>query len=237
LRLMRNSWWLVCLAVLAGCGGDGPTPPTAPGRFGVTSITVTGSDLLLVGASETFTAAGDTRVITAPRWGSDAPGVATVDPATGRVTAVGTGTATIFVDAYGIRGTKLVRTLPNFGGEGVASFECGNRQTSNNQLSLTLTQDREVISGGLKLYDDILFGHVASNDLSGSVSSDGILSFIATAKDPWVGGQGVVRIENVRIGWYFDRVDRMAGTFELVWFYNNSRDFCKLEGGNRVSPR
>ncbi|MGI8619222.1 MAG: Ig-like domain-containing protein, partial [Gemmatimonadaceae bacterium] len=109
---MKN-WWLVCLALAAACGGDGSSTPTVPTVPNVTSITVTGSDLLFVGTSETFTAAGNTGALNAPRWGSDAPTVATVDILTGQVTAVGTGAATIFVDATpGIRGTKLIRTLP-----------------------------------------------------------------------------------------------------------------------------
>ncbi len=95
-----------------GCGSSpaAPTPTTTPG---VTSITVTGEDLLLVGKSQAFGATANTGAPVAVRWGSDAPGVASVSPA-GIVTALGTGTATIFADANGVRGTKLVRTVPDF---------------------------------------------------------------------------------------------------------------------------
>ena len=41
----------------------------------------------------------------------------------GRVTAVCTGTATIFVDAAGIRATKSIRTLPNFSGTWAGMYQ------------------------------------------------------------------------------------------------------------------
>src|SRR4026208_1823691 len=108
-----NRWWLVSLALATGCGGGVSSTPTAPAVPPVTRIAVSGSDLLLIGNSETFTATSESGRLTAlARWQGDAPTVATVESLTGRVTAVGTGTATISVDANGVRGTKLIRTLP-----------------------------------------------------------------------------------------------------------------------------
>ena len=91
---------------------------------------------MLVGNSETFTAAGDAGGLTAPRWGSDAPTVAIVDAGTGRVMAVGTGTATIYVDTDGIRGTKLIRALPNFGGSWYGRYTNIDCQASEDFLRL-----------------------------------------------------------------------------------------------------
>ena len=82
-----------------------------------TSITVNRSDLLFIGQSETFTAVGNGgTVLTTATWATDAPAVVSVEGYTGRITAVRTGTATVFADLDGVRGTKLVRTRPNFAG-------------------------------------------------------------------------------------------------------------------------
>ena len=109
-----------------------------------------------------------------------------MDVLTGQVTAVGTGTATIFVDESGIRGTKVIRTLPDFGGSwrgqirkpavrraATSSDSCATtgtwRSTSGNGGPfLTLTQSRDRISGSYAF---------APFDVSGSVSPQGTLSF------------------------------------------------------------
>jgi hypothetical protein len=224
-----KSWWLVCVALVSACGG-GSSTPTTPSIPHVSRITVTGSDLVLVGDSETFAAAGDTGALTAPRWGSDAPTVATVDPNTGRVTAVGTGTATIFVDADGIRGTKLTRTLPNFGGSWKGGFQetvcevsggfvivhsCNYWDLASGKTTMTLTQNRDRISGSFA------FGPV---EVSGSVSPEGILSFSGTVHDKLTRELQNVRFESTQNG-------QMTGTFDVVW----SSGTTSLSGSLRVS--
>lgn len=211
MKLLRNTACLVYLALVAACGDDGPPAPTAPS---LTSITVTGSDLLLVGNSETFAAAGNTGGLTAPRWGSDAPTVATVDGGSGRVTAVGTGTVTIFVDANGIRGTKLIRTLPNFGGEWSGRYAlincesranrsfCPERSTNDTYaLSMSFTQNRDSVSGSFT-FDG------AEADEYGTVSPDGILSLSGVYT--LFGYLDNVRFESTQPG-------QMTGTFEEFW--------------------
>jgi Bacterial Ig-like domain (group 2) len=106
--------WVLGLALAAACGDGGPSKPTTPS---LTSITVSGSDLLLIGQSEAFMAVDNTgSAVTTPWWVTDAPSIVTVDGPTGRVTAVGVGTATVVATSSGVRGTKTVRTLPNFTG-------------------------------------------------------------------------------------------------------------------------
>src|SRR5262245_28768234 len=111
--------------ISAACGGDGGTP-AAPTPM-VQSVTVaSSSDLIFIGASETFTAtaamsSGGTQSVTGGTWGTDSPSVASVD-STGRVTGVGSGMATIFVDFQGRRGTKLIRGLPNYQGAWSGSY-------------------------------------------------------------------------------------------------------------------
>lgn len=213
--------WLVCLAFAAGCGsGAGVGSPT-PITPSLSSITVTGTDLLLIGTSETFTVAGNTGTLTRPLWGSDAPSVATVDPGTGQVTAVGTGTATIFVDANGIRGTKLIRTLPNFAGSwhglsqetaceasgdfAVLRLCLSPPDYSIDEMRMTLTQNRDSISGGFTL-------SYGSGDVSGSVSPEGTLTFTGTVRDPF---DFKLQLQNVRFEWL--QKGQMTGTFEQVY--------------------
>lgn len=212
MKLLRNSSWLVYLALVTACGDDLPAAPTAPR---LTSITVTGSDLLLVGNSETFIAAGNTGVLAAPRWGSDAPTVATVNADTGQVTVVGIGTATIFVDANGLRGTKLIRALPNFAGGwsgryGVIDCKstarpsfCSERSAKDTYtLSMSFTQNRDPVSGS--------FDFDAAYGVSGTVSPDGILSLTASPGYTLFGHLDKFRFESAQPG-------QLTGTFEEVW--------------------
>jgi hypothetical protein len=64
---------------------------------------------------------GTTRTVSGT-WGTDAPTVATAEATTGRVTAVGSGSVTVFVDYQGHRGTRLIRGLPNFQGAWSGSY-------------------------------------------------------------------------------------------------------------------
>lgn len=206
-----NRWWLVCLALATGCGGGASSTPTAPAVPLVTRITITGSDLLLVGSSETFTAAIESGNVAVPRWSSDAPTVATVD-LSGHVTAVGIGTATISADASGVRGTKLIRTLPNFAGswrggyqetacdaEGEFVHPCDSYwDLASGSARMTLTQDGATVSGSFDIGPYIV---------SGSISPDGILSLTGTLTSTVTRRLQSVRFESPRDG-------EMIGSFE-----------------------
>ena len=122
---MRTRHLLGCaLAITAcACGNDKTAPsPT------VTTIVITSlSDLLFIGTSETFTATatfsdGTTRAITNGVWGTNESQIVNVEPATGRVLAVGSGNATVFVDFEGSRGTRAIRGLPDYQGAWSGSY-------------------------------------------------------------------------------------------------------------------
>jgi len=164
----------------------------------VQSVTVTSSsDLIFIGASETFAAtaamsSGGTQPVSGATWGSDSPSVASVDN-TGRVTGVGSGMATIFVDFQGRRGTKLIRGLPNYQGAWSGSYAitgcsqtgdfaranfCSNFPTNRVfPTNLNLTQDRDRVQGRF------FFGTLGG-DGSGPVQSNGQLLLVGAIQDP-----------------------------------------------------
>jgi hypothetical protein len=231
---------LLGLAVAVACGGS--SPPIAPAPS-LTNITVNGSDLLLIGQSETFTALGNTGApVTTAWWGTDAPTVVTVEGYTGRITAVGTGTATIFADLGGIRGTKTIRTVPDFTGYWSGLYEqTGCEATGDraglrgcpdseydfyiSEMKMRLTQDRDTVSGTFSLGG----GRPETPLVSGRASPDGTLTFTGTAGDSVVN----VELQNVR----FEvprKGEMMTGTFELLYSSSTSirsgtlRVFAKL---------
>src|SRR5687767_9143925 len=116
-----------CSILVLACGGEGGSAPAAPAAT-VQTITVnSSSDLVFLGASETFTATasmsnGGSQAVSGGVWGSDAPSAASVESASGRVTGAASGMATIFVDYQGRRGTKLIRVLPNYQGTWSGSY-------------------------------------------------------------------------------------------------------------------
>ena len=112
--LMRHGVPWVAL-LLGACGGDGGNPvvPTLPTPPTVASVAVTpSSGSLVIGQSLALTATvrsgtGGTLEGRTVTWSSSAPQVATVD-ATGRVTGVGVGSATMAATSEGQQGTATV---------------------------------------------------------------------------------------------------------------------------------
>jgi len=186
-RIFLLSGLLVLFYLMPSC--KSPTSPTPPAT--VQSITVTSnSDLLYIGISETFTATmtmsdGTSKPVTAGVWGGDTPSVATVEAATGRVTIVGSGMVTIFVDYQGRRGTKVIRGLPNYQGTWSGSYYIVSCSASGNlsgsctsfpvnqvfPTNLNLIQDRDRVTG--KFYLGTL-----SADATGPIQTDGQLLLV-----------------------------------------------------------
>src|SRR5262245_54838336 len=120
---MRN-WTPVfligCGCVLASCGSS--SSPKTPSTDSVVWIEVNSTNgQVLMGASETCSATavrsdGSSQTVTGVAWSSDAPAVATVNAATGSVSGVKSGNATISADYQGLRGSKLIAVRPNYAG-------------------------------------------------------------------------------------------------------------------------
>ena len=108
----RSCLAVVGVALLGGCGGsDGSSTAVRS----VAKVTVVGSSTTLnVGQTTQLTATATDAsgaTITNPGvvlWTSSATTVATVDQ-TGKVTAVGAGTATVTADAAGVKGTLNIK--------------------------------------------------------------------------------------------------------------------------------
>jgi hypothetical protein len=181
---------VVFSVVAAGCNGGGGTPTApAPPALTTQSITVSGPDRVFIGGTETFTATavmsdGSSRAVTTG-WASDTPGVATVEPTTGRVTGAGSGLATIYIVHDGRQGQKVVRGLPNFQGAWSGTYvvrgctqsgqmalinACGDTLAVNRVLptNLNLTQDADRVQGRF-------FLGTLGGDTSGPIQTDGRL--------------------------------------------------------------
>jgi hypothetical protein len=202
----------------------------------VQGITVTSSsDLIFIGASDTFTATaslstGGSQPVTSGAWGSDTPGVATVD-ATGKVTGVGSGMATIFVDYQGRRGTKLIRGLPNFQGAWSGSYAvtactqngdfarinfCSNFSVNRVlPTNLNLTQDRDRVQGRF-------FLGTLGGDGSGPVQGNGQLLLTGAIQDPAATLETTWSLVSPTAG-------RITGSLSFIWRTSG------LSGDMRVS--
>ncbi len=219
---------VVCMVACMGaaaCGGGGSKgSPAAPSSPVATSITVTApSEMLKLGRSETFTASatmsdGSARPVVGGVWGGDAPSVATVEASTGRVTGIGPGMVTVFVDYQGQRGTKLTRVVPDFHGwwsgsyfvEGCTATGAWADERTCDDVSagevlpadLVFWQDSDAIDGFLYL------GSIEGNG-RGTIEVAGGLVVTATA----VLEEGVT----VDSTWWLrsDQADRITGT--LSW--------------------
>jgi hypothetical protein len=212
---------LVCLAACGGSSGGGNTAPTPT----VQGITVSSSsDLIFIGASETFTATasmsngGSQPISSGASWGSDATGVATAD-SSGKVTGVGSGMATIFVDYQGRRGTKLIRGLPNYQGAWSGSYAITNcSQTGDfsrinfcssfgvNRVlptNLTLTQDRDRVQGRF-------FLGTLGGDATGPVQGNGQLLLTGAVQDPAATIETSWSVTSLTSG-------RINGSLSFIW--------------------
>lgn len=221
---MRKFVLLGLLAFPMGCGGEGGSTPAAPSPT-VQSITVSSSsDLLSIGASETFTATasmsnGGSQTISGGSWGTDALFAATVEAATGRVTGVGSGMATVFVDYQGRRGTKLIRVLPNYQGTWSGSYAirtcshtgdfarinfCGNFPENRVfPTNLNVTQDRDRVQGRFFLGS-------LGGDATGPVQADGRLLLAGAIQEPTSTIETSWTLQSTTAG-------RITGSFSFLW--------------------
>jgi len=202
--MKRHALWIVLAVTVTSCGGGSssptaPTAPVAPAAPTVTGVTVNGLDALRQNFFTNYTATqtlsnGATQTPTAVTWTSDNPGVASVE-ANGDVNGNANGTATITATVNGVRGSKTIRVVANFGGTWSGTYRLNKCDESGQfrgqwcqqftvgasyPMSMNLTQGgatRDQVLGTLAL------GSIGG-PLSGNVTGDGRLilggSFLTT---------------------------------------------------------
>jgi Big-like domain-containing protein len=233
----------VSLAVMIAfaCGSNGPGTPTQPS---VTSVTVSSSsDLLFMGAFEIFTATTNLGPATGASWSSDALSIATADSSSGRITGVGTGRATISADVKGVRGTKLIRVLPNYGGSWSGSYAINDCQSTSTfaqagfcssffrgqilNMNLSISQSRDAVTASFAL------GSLVGSGASGTVSEPGSV--------PLAGGvvSSTFRIDLQNFVVDSPQPGVITGHFDQVWsgggFSGTARIISDIRTMNRTS--
>lgn len=225
---------MIAGAMLAGCNSsNGNGVPTGPG--GYTAITVnSSSDFMPRGAVETFSAtatttSGSTQAVVTGEWGTDAPAILQITPA-GQATALTTGLATVYVDFAGLRGTKLIRVLPNFAGQYFGSYEVTNCTTSDDWTSTTACDSDPMVGifppgslrplafllsqAGATLTGQTALGAVVSGPFTASIREDGGVTVDAVANftDEMLGPLVVTETWELRA----DQPGQLTGTLHVV---------------------
>lgn len=124
-RISMKSFLIGSAAVLVAACSSPPTAPTPPATPTVTSVTVLGLDVIPSGFATTFVAAvilsNGTAQAANATWSSDDTSVATV-AANGSVAGIANGNVTISATVNGVRGSKPVRIISNFGGDWTGTY-------------------------------------------------------------------------------------------------------------------
>jgi len=214
----------LCLAVLASACGSDSGSTTAPTPT-VNAVTVSSPNtMVFIGATEQLTASatltnGSTQVPTCT-WGGDAPGVAAINPGTGLVTPVASGNVTVWCDASGRRGTKLLRVLPNYAGTWSGSYFitgcshsgayasanfCGSFPT--NQVlpyNFVLTQTADSVAGRFFL------GTIQFDQTTAPVAVDGSMTLTSRTTNGTASIDVVWGLNSTQAG-------RVTGSHRQVW--------------------
>jgi hypothetical protein len=196
-----------------------PTPPSPT----VTSVTFSSStDFLKVKETVTFAATarysdGSSAPVT--DWRSDAPSVATVDAATGKVTGVSAGMATIVATRDGMSATKPIRVVPDFAGTwkgGYTVTSCSGstgvcRVGNVGPVEFEFSQNRENVSASID-YGLVFPGgdvYYLSGRVSGTIDTSGHLKLTGAFTDPQGGSYTFSTDRND----LYILADRVLGTF------------------------
>ena len=177
---------VVIAAVLATACGKGGGNPTAPSAAQVTSITVNGPDRVFLGRTETYSAAMAGGSATCS-WGGDAPHIGTIS-STGVLSGRGNGNVTIWCDAAGVRGTKLVQVVADYSGIWIGTYRVTGCQEFGElrgmcdefrpnrvfPLSGSFSQSNLTVTGSFDL------GQITAPPVTGQVRQDGSMTLNQT---------------------------------------------------------
>jgi hypothetical protein len=208
---------LAMAAVLIGLGacggGGGPAAPSA-----ASPVITTPNTTIYIGQTVQFAATGTGTI----RWGGDAPGIATVDVPTGRVTGVGSGRVTIWAENDGGRTTRLLRGMPSYAGNWTGTYAITGCQSSGDLSAIRFCSDffsiGDVLNMGFSLSqtDDRVTGSFSLGDVQGSLNSSTVaeaghlpISGVATSNTV------TITIQNARLD--SPSVGTLGGNFEQSW--------------------
>ena len=219
---MKRFIGIVSIVLAIAGAACGNSTPATPGPT-VSSLAMSpGTDYLKLKGTEKFSvtatySSGTTEAVNAS-WSSDNQSVATVD-ASGTVTGVGAGQATITATYQGKAATRGLRVIPDYSGNWIGSWGlvpngctvsgdfrpewCLGVQGSF-PATMNLIQSRDYVSGTWTLQD-------GNGNVQGTVAPNGTLGLTGSSL------QGGVRIEIT--SWQSTTTDNraMAGTFTLRW--------------------
>ena len=212
---------LVLLAVAsAGAAACEQSSPAEPTRT-VSNLSMSpGTDWLKINGTEKFsvTAQYSTGVVEAvtPTWTTDAASIAVVD-ASGTVTGLAPGQATIAASYQGKSISRGIRVIPDYGGQwagnwtvtsctvqGLPTSWCDPIRNASFPATLVIAQSKDVVSGTWTLQE-------GTGTHSGTIALDGTLALTGTTL------QNGVTIEIS--SWQTRTTDNrtMTGTFTLTW--------------------
>lgn len=240
----RNLVVVGLLSTTVACGGGGGSPTAPPSTPTLTGLSITpATDLVRIKANETFAANatfsdGSSRTVQST-WGSDAPGVATIESG-GRVTGVASGQATIFADYQGQHATRLLRVLPDYqgrwqgdwsmsgcGDEGDWRGACGELALGSLwAIALEATQNRDAVNGTVD------FGDNQPGQVAGTIRMSGHLVLSGT----YTIVQDGLPFEFAVSDWETLTTDndRMTGRFRLTMRVAGLQGSLRLDGELRV---
>jgi hypothetical protein len=243
--IARGAIPLVLTLGLWACGGGGGS--TAPTPVAAAPVITTSNTMIYVGQAVTFTATGSGTI----RWGGDAPGVATVDPATGLVTGAGIGRVTIWAENAGGRTTRALRGLPSYAGTWQGIYAITRCQATQDFATIKFCGDLipegsiASIGFGISQTEDRVTGNIVLGSVIGTlnpatVSEGGQVPLSASL----LGGSTTVRVENGNFE--SPAPGTMTGTFDETWtdtgLIGSATLSCSINtmsrstGGPSVSP-
>lgn len=215
------------LGMLTACKKNLPTSPDIPAVVDPTVqsiVVISNSNLLHIGASETFTATatmsdGSSKTVTGGVWSGDNSSVATVASGTGLVTIVGSGMVNISVAYQGRQGTKAIRGLPNYQGTWSGSYVvtacnatgdfalvdfCGFFPIGTElPIELNLIQDDDRVEGRFYLGD-------LGTDTNGPVQADGQLVLAGAIQESTTTIEVAILLQSATPG-------QITGSLSQVW--------------------
>jgi hypothetical protein len=229
---------LVLFAVTAfGCGGSSspsaPTPPPPPPPPPV--ITVNGPSTLRNGRAEIFTAS-----VSGCAWGTDAPSVVSIS-GSGEVRPSAVGSATIWCDAQGARGTKTLGVIPDFQGTWVGDYTIESCTDSGWATDIRacrdLTPPGRIANVSFNLIQDA--DRVSGTVTLGSGGGTGQVQGAVVNNEVTLTGSVPSSVQTWATTWRFrsDRLDRITGSTAAVVRSSTGPGELRLGGTIRALVR